>query len=306
MITYHKLFLSSECNNACTECPARQEEKPHTLNDFIKQVDSTDDPENLELCGGEPTLHEGLLSLIAHARSKGARRIKLVTNGRRLGEWDLLTNLIGKGCRLFEIKIHGSSPQTHDAVTRVRGSFDQTVLGFQNLKTMSNSEKYMDAIYVAARVPVTRFNLEALTSTVALAVSFGVNRIILSRTGIDLPMSRAAQTAANALRVAALNRVWSVCEGFPPCLMKGSEMHVSELLQPALSNGKKPKGCRSCAYAQICTGPPEEYIRKRGSREFRPVSGSPYLEDVKRLVEILSNPEQGSAKSIRQRTKSRV
>ena len=306
MIKYHKLFLGSECNNACTECPVRQEEKAHTLDDLIKQVDSADDPENIELCGGEPTLHEGLLSLIAHSRSRGARRIKLVTNGRRLGEWDLLTSLAGEGCRLFEVKIHGSSPQTHEAVTRVRGSFDQTVRGFQNLKTLSSSEKYVDAIYVAARVPVTRFNFEALTSTVALAVSFGVNRIILARTGIDLPISGAAQMAANALRVAALNRVWTVCEGFPPCLMKGSEMHVSELLQPALSNGKKPKGCSSCAYAQICTGPPEEYIRKRGSQEFRPISGSPYLEDVKRLVEIRSNLEQESAKSTRQSTKSRA
>jgi sulfatase maturation enzyme AslB (radical SAM superfamily) len=306
MISYQKIFLGSECNNACAECPARQEEKAHTLDDLMKQVDSADDPENLELCGGEPTLYEGLLSLIAHARSRGVRRIKLVTNGRRLCEWDLLTSLAGKGCRLFEVKIHGSSPQTHDAVTHVRGSFDQTVRGFQNLKNMLSSEKYVDAIYVAARVQVTRFNFEALTSTVALAVSLGVNRIILARTGIDLPISGAAQMVANALRVAALNGVWSVSEGFPPCLMKGSEMHLSELLQPALSNGKKPRGCTSCAYAHICTGPPEDYIRKRGPREFRPVSGSPYLEDVKRLVEIRSNLERGSAKSKRQRTKSRV
>ena len=289
MIKYHKLFLGSECNNACNECPANQKTKVHTLDDLIKQLDSADDTENLELCGGEPTLHEGLLPLIANSRSRGARRIKLLTNGRKLCEWDLLTSLAEEGCRLFEVKIHGPSPQTHEAVTRVKGSFDQTVRGFQNLKTLSSSEKYVDAIYVAARVPVTQFNLEALTSTVALAVSFGVNRIILARSGINLPISGAAQMVANALRVAALNRVWCVCEGFPPCLMKGSEMHISELLQPALSTGKKPKGCSSCAYVKICTGPPQDYISKRGLREFRPVSGSPYLEDMNRLLEIRSN-----------------
>jgi hypothetical protein len=286
MITYHRLFLGSECDNNCTVCPVRNDEKNRSLTGLIDQFDALLDAENIELWGGEPTLHKDLVSLIDYARSRGARRIKLVTNGRRLAEWDVLTNLVGKGCRLFEIKIQGSRPETHEAVTGVRGSFDQTLQGLQNLSTLSSSEEYGNSIYVGARVAVSRPNLEDLTSIVSLLISFGVDRIILARRGSDFLLGEAARMAANAMKVATLNRTWSVCEDFPPCLMKACEMHVAELIQPTSREGERPKGCRTCIYKDICAGPPQDYVRERGSREFRAVSSSPYLEDLNHLLEM--------------------
>jgi sulfatase maturation enzyme AslB (radical SAM superfamily) len=293
MVTYDKLFLGSECNNNCIVCPARGEEKVHGLNELISQVDALSGPENVELWGGEPTLHKGVLSLISHARSRGVRRIKLVTNGRRMAEWDFLKTLVEDGCRLFEIKIQGSRPEIHQAVTRVRGSFDQTVQGLQNLNALSSSEEYGHTIYIAARMAVTRANLEDLIPTVALVVSLGVDRIVFSRSGSDFPISDGALMVANAVKVAALNRVWSVCEGFPPCLMTGCETHVANLLQPSASQSKKPKGCRRCAYVDICTGPPEDYVRERGAQEFQAVSASPYLEDLQYLMKVRSLHAKG-------------
>jgi hypothetical protein len=288
MISYHKLFIGSECNNDCMACPAPPEEKARGTDELIEQVDALTDTENLELCGGEPTLHAGLPSLISHGRNRGARRIKLVTNGRGLAEWDLLKSLVEKGCRLFEVKINGSGPQTHEAVTGARGSFDQTLQGLQNLGTLSGSEEYADAMYVAGRVAVTGVNIQDLTSTVALLVSFGVDAIILARRGADFSMMEAAQMVANAIRVATLNRVWSVCEGFAPCLMKGCEVHVAELLKPTAAKEEKPKVCGGCSYTTVCPGPPEEYMGKRGSRDFLAVSTSAYLGDLRRLLEARS------------------
>lgn len=286
MVTYEKLFLGSQCNNNCIVCPARDEKKTHGLNELIGQVDALSNPENIELWGGEPTLHKDLLSLISLVRSRGARRIKLVTNGRRLAEWDLLKALVEDGCRLFEIKIQGSRPESHEAVTRVRESFDQTLQGLRNLSALSTSEEYGDAIFVAARVAVTRANLEELIPCVALLVSLGVDRIVFDRSGSDTPISDGSRMVANAMKVATLNRVWSVCEGFPTCLMIGCEIHVVDLLQPAGSHGKKPKGCLGCAYVDMCSGPPEDYVRKRGAKEFQAVSASPYLEDLKHLLKV--------------------
>lgn len=288
MIAYQKLCLGPEGNNDCAMCSVKNEQKTCTLTELIHQVNALADPENLELCGGESTLHKDLLSLISSARGRGAKRIKLVTMGRRLADWDLLTELIDEGCRLFEVSIHGSRPETHEAITGDHGSFDQTVQGLQNLSTLSNSAEYEGAIYVAARVGVTRANLEDLVPTIALLASLGVDRIILARTASDLPTTKAARAVENAMRVAALNRTWSVCEGFPPCLMKGSEMHVAELLRPALSETQKPKGCRGCTYIDLCNGPPEDVIGQGGLREFRAVSSSPYVEDVRRLLRMRS------------------
>lgn len=289
MIAYQKLCLGPEANADCAPCPAREEEKSYDLRGLNNQVDALANPENIELCGSATTLHKDLLSLISRARARGARRIKFVTSGRWLADWDRLKELIDGGCRLFEVRIHGSRPETHEPITGQRGSFNQTLQGLQNLSTLSSSAEHEGAIYVAARVAVTRANLEDLIPTIALLASLGVDRIILARRGLDLPMTEAAQVVGNAMRVAALNRVWSVCEGFPPCLMKGSEMHVTELLRPSPSKAKKPKGCRGCTYIDICSGPPKGVAAQGGLRAFRAVSSSPYVEDVRRLLTMRSS-----------------
>ncbi len=289
MIAYQKLCLGPEATADCGPCPAREEEKSYDLRGLNNQVDALADPENIELCGSATTLHKDLLSLISRARARGARRIKFVTSGRWLADWDRLKELIDGGCRLFEVRIHGSRPETHEPITGQRGSFNQTLQGLQNLSTLSGSAEHEGAIYVAARVAVTRANLEDLIPTIALLASLGVDRIILARRGLDLPMTEAAQVVGNAMRVAALNRVWSVCEGFPPCLMKGSEMHVTELLRPSPSKAKKPKGCHGCTYIDICSGPPKGVAGQRGLRAFRAVSSSPYVEDVRRLLTMRSS-----------------
>lgn len=289
MIAYQKLCLGPEANADCAPCPAREEEKTYDSRGLNNQVDALADPENIELCGSATTLHKDLLSLISRARARGARRIKFVTSGRWLADWDRLKELIDGGCRLFEVRIHGSRPETHEPITGQRGSFNQTLQGLQNLSTLSGSAEHEGAIYVAARVAVTRANLEDLIPTIALLASLGVDRIILARRGLDLPMTEAAQVVGNAMRVAALNRVWSVCEGFPPCLMKGSEMHVTELLRPSPSKAKKPKGCHGCTYIDICSGPPKGVAAQGGLRAFRAVSSSPYVEDVRRLLTMRSS-----------------
>jgi hypothetical protein len=288
MIAYEKLCLGPESNDDCALCPVKVEQRTGALTEVIHRLNALADPENVALCGGESTPHKDLLFLLSNACGRGARRIKLVTSGRRLTDWDRLMELIDGGCRLFEVKIHGSGPETHEAIAGERGSFDQTLEGFQNLSTLSGSADYEGAIYVAARVGVTRANLEDLIPTIALLASLDVDRIILARRGVDLPLRAAAQAVGNAMRMAALNRVWSECEGFAPCLMKGSEMHVAELLRPVPSEAQKPKGCRACTYTDICSGPPKDPACKGGLRGFRAVSSSPYVEDVSYLLRTRS------------------
>lgn len=286
MIRYQKIFFGSECDNACLGCPVRDRENRIDYPDLLAEVDALSDPESLELCGGEPLLHSHLLPFLAHAQDLGARRIKIVTNGRALAQEALLVRLVEAGCRLFEVKINGPRPEIHEAVTGAAGSFHLTMQGLENLVTLSRSERYNDAVYVAARVAVTRVNLEDLQSTVALLVSLNVDRIILSLRDNDLAVTQVAPSVADATKVATLNRIWAVCEGLPPCVMEGSEMHLAELLQPRRAPGKKRKECRGCAYRRICPGPEKDYIRRWGAGEFRSVSNSPYIKDVMNLLEI--------------------
>jgi hypothetical protein len=285
MIPYHPIFVGSACHNQCLDCPTGDEERYIALNALIEVLNQLPDCRNIVLVGGEPLVHKDVLSLITAARKRGAIRIKVVTNGRELADWNLLERLLEKGCRIFEIKIFGSSPAVHDTMTGKRGSFEEAVQGMANLEAASRSEDFADAVFVTARIEIGRINLQDLAAAMGLAASFGVDRIVFARRWTDFPLAEGARIVSNVMRTATLNRIWTMSEGFPPCLMKGSERHLLELIRPTLHNGEKPAACRTCVCRDVCSGPPKDYIRLHGSEEFKPVPDAPYVETVQRIAQ---------------------
>ena len=107
MISYRTISFGSACNNRCVGCEAEGDMTSLSLEGLVRQVDGEDHLENLAFLGGEPTLFDDLLSLISQIRDRGAKRIKLVTNGRRLRDMDFLVSLVEAGCRVFEVKLEG-------------------------------------------------------------------------------------------------------------------------------------------------------------------------------------------------------
>jgi sulfatase maturation enzyme AslB (radical SAM superfamily) len=253
------------------------------LEDLIRQVDGLDDVENVVLLGGEPTLHDDLVPVISYARKRGAKRVKLVTNGRRLSDMDFLAGLVEAGCRVFEVKLEGASPEVHERATGIPHSFGETLQGIENLSALRTAERDSERLFMAVRTGVTGQNLGELIPLVSMLGAFGLDCMTLARKSFDFSIREGSQWVANAMKVATLNRLWSQCEGFPPCLMNGCERHVAECLDVRYRPGEKPKGCHKCVYEPFCEGPSREYIQKNGSKEFKAVSASPYLEDMKRL-----------------------
>ena len=154
-----------------------------------------------------------------------------------------------------------------------------------NLEDASRCEEFADAVFVTARIEIGRNNLQNVGPAMGLAASLGVDRIVFARRGMDFPMSEAAHIISNVMRTATLNRIWSMSEGFPPCLMQGSETHLLELIQPCLYSGGKPQGCRMCVCRDVCSGPPEDYVQQYGIKEFKPVLDAPYVETVKKIAQ---------------------
>jgi hypothetical protein len=283
MISYHKISFGSDCDNQCVACEADDDVTSRSLEDLIRQLDDLDDPANVVFLGGEPTLHHELVPVISYARKQGAKRIKMVTNGRRLRDMDFLVGLVEAGCRVFEVKLEGASPEVHERATGTPYSFGETLQGIENLCGLRTSERYPEGLFLAVRAGVTAAALGDLIPLVSMLGAFGLDRITLARKSLDFSMVEGAQWVANALKVATLNRIWTQCEGFPLCLMKGCERHVTECLDVQYRPGEKPKGCQKCVYHTFCEGPPREYTEKAGAKEFKAVSASPYLEDIKRL-----------------------
>ncbi|MGD0497256.1 MAG: radical SAM protein [Bryobacteraceae bacterium] len=79
----------------------------------------------LTISGGEIMLRKDIFEIVAHARSL-LFDIKLKTNGILIGEKEA-ERFAALGVREVDISIYSHRPETHDAITRVPGSFVRSV-----------------------------------------------------------------------------------------------------------------------------------------------------------------------------------
>lgn len=118
------------------------------------------DSENLILSGAELTTFEDLDKYIEFAASLGwFKKIQLQTNGRKLSDKSYLKHLIDCGVNEFFISIQGLEA-SHDAVTRIPGSFKETMEGIRNLEAYP--------VYVITNTVLTRLNYHEVTPLFAL------------------------------------------------------------------------------------------------------------------------------------------
>lgn len=129
------------CNNDCITCMLsgiRQDLSPVNFDDFKKILYKAKDREIFEgliLSGAEVTNFEGLERYVEFASSLGCfKKIQIQTNGRRLSDRAYLNNLILLGINEFFVSIYGTEA-IHDKLTRVTGSYRETMKGLRNLET---------------------------------------------------------------------------------------------------------------------------------------------------------------------------
>lgn len=148
--TYITITLWFGCNNDCTLCMLRglkSKLTPITFLRFQEILSSICEEgvyENLILSGAEVTTFDELPRYVRYAASLNSfKKIQIQTNGRRLADFDYARHLVDCGVNEFFVSIHGLR-QTHEAITRRRGSFEQTWAGLNNLSycdvnTISNT-----------------------------------------------------------------------------------------------------------------------------------------------------------------------
>ena len=130
------LPLTYRCNNKCSWCYAK--------NETLRDRDLSDKNENLflnflsdlnvgkiVLIGGEPTLYQNIHRLISEANNKNIR-IGMVSNGRKLSEYNFCKRLKDSGIYSVTVSLEGSKEKLHDKITNVKGSFRQSLKGLEN------------------------------------------------------------------------------------------------------------------------------------------------------------------------------
>ena len=284
MLKYKEIFLgNSPCNNKCLHCSIREKDSSKTdLSSILSSLkDKTE--ENIALYGGDPTLRRDLLEIIRAARLESYRRIKLLTNGRAFSDIQFLDQIMKAGCNLFEITLWGSNPSLHDYLTQTSGSFWETIRGLENLAGLADDR------FVCIRIPVCKENHSDLENCVTTALSFNVNRIILSFQDNRLSFQQVLPHINNAINISIFNRIWIQTEGIPFCIMHGLEQHVSEILAGLNTIYSKTfqhhNCCIQCIYKDLCPGLEVKYAGHFGDNEFIPVITSKYSQDIRTLYE---------------------
>ncbi|MDD4290462.1 MAG: radical SAM protein [Patescibacteria group bacterium] len=130
--------LQYECNNRCSWCYAPSEitsskEKrfdDKKENEFIDLIDDLN-VKKVILIGGEPSIYSNLERVIERISKKGIRA-SMVTNGRKLSDYDFVQKVGDAGLTSLTVSIEGSSPEIHDSITRISGSFYETLQGIDN------------------------------------------------------------------------------------------------------------------------------------------------------------------------------
>ncbi len=151
------------CNNACTVCmlSGLRETLPsigfERFQEVVRDVVEHRRFENLILSGAEVTVFDDLERYVRYASSFGwFRKIQVQTNGRRLADRRYLQRLVDSGVNEFFVSVHGLE-ETHDAITRVPGSFRETLAGLRNLEAIPG-------INVISNSVLCRTNVQELPS----------------------------------------------------------------------------------------------------------------------------------------------
>lgn len=159
-----EIALTDRCNNRCKFCfwGVGEIRKPTTeltteqVKMLIRKVWFQAKAPSLHFTGGEPTLRPDLPELIAYARNMGFRVI-LLTNGRLLKRKEFSEQLINSGLNGAQISLEATNANLHDKIVGVKGAFEDTVQGIQNMLSIPGVYK---KFWVHTNTTINRWNLD--------------------------------------------------------------------------------------------------------------------------------------------------
>ncbi len=182
MIKYRELHfeISNECVLRCKHCSTYMSDTKtieYSIKDINVMISSFDDIIDVYLTGGEPLLNFELKNIIQNIKKcKNVRNIGLFTTGQTLINGyirpipiDYAQELIETGLSNCYISVYNSTPDFHDFLTNINGSFNNTIAAISNLKTVGIDVKF--------NVVVFKLNIKRLCSIIELSRKFNISEI---------------------------------------------------------------------------------------------------------------------------------
>jgi len=293
-----EIFMNFICNQNCIFCSTglmfSRKKKIKPWKEIEQQLKSSRKmgAKAISFSGGEPTIRKDLIDAIKLSKKLGFELIEVQSNGRMFKYDDYVQQLIDEGANRFLVSIHGVKAETHDFLTRVKGSFDECVQGIKNLHKRRMPTRFS--------IVINKFNYKEVPELVKFLIKFRgfsyhlnfvtpVGYASVNYKSIAIPISEAVPYITKAAEDILQANLGPWIHNIYPCNMPGFEAMMSELIEKStiisgpdftvsideskMTGRKKPESCRKCKWDSLCTGPYEEYLRVFGDSEFKPIWG---------------------------------
>jgi MoaA/NifB/PqqE/SkfB family radical SAM enzyme len=172
------LRLTRACNNKCAFCLDYTSHNNTSyslkyLRTMIKRgyERNFNGKQRLVLSGGEPTINPNYLEIIKIGKNVGFDKIQTITNGRMFYYKKFIRQAEQVGLDEITFSLHGHTPQLHDQLTGINGSFNQAIGGLKNALSLNfivnidivvnkkNYKKLLEIIKFYYKLGVTEFDL---------------------------------------------------------------------------------------------------------------------------------------------------
>ncbi len=294
------LKIGYTCNNNCTFC-VTGDNLPKEFVDFgkieSKLAKYKKRYDSVVLTGGEPTIRKDFFKIIDTCFRSGYK-ILLQTNARMFS-YDWFCSDIEAYNMALSINVNDSDQTVFDSMTRVKGSFAETVKGIKNIRQMGFD--------ILGKIMLTKKNFMHLKRTVMFMHGLGIRDIMIvfltpyGSAGKDFSSVVPSYTDVGPYLEKVLE--WASgkdgitvgLEGFPSCTINTvyqqlvSESNFSEKTldgiypgdedepynckqQRVLDQKMKFPDCRRCRYFGKCEGVYKKYVEEMGHAEFMPVT----------------------------------
>jgi His-Xaa-Ser system radical SAM maturase HxsC len=137
------LFITNQCNSNCVMCPDSNAVRKRDMGSRIEYLQRLielipSDTSHLTITGGEPTLLKwDLLDILAKCKEKFIDTdFLMLSNGRTLANREYREKFLESVPNRFRLAVplYGCTSEAHDLITRVPGSFNQTITALKILQ----------------------------------------------------------------------------------------------------------------------------------------------------------------------------
>ena len=277
------------CNNNCLFCYDDHTTRYPDLDEAVQAMETlrrTQNRLNLQdFLASEATIHPDFFPLIRKARKLGFERLGLITNGRMLADEEFTRKTIDAGVQDFRLSIHGATARTHDALTRSKGSFAQSVRAIANLIRFHRKGLWRGELSVS--FVLCRINALEIREFLQLMSRFShpleVNFVQLIPSPVFAERFASIATKLSELKTPVEEAIvwleeqdesrYRVTFELPFCILpkRATYLHPPGNCEAVgFACPYHPESCRQCVYLSRCGGVYRHYADTFGTKECLP------------------------------------